>query len=374
MYLKSQNRKLVFDLFREHKELSRAQIAKMTEMSFPTAMKVVDFLISKNVVTDLGEENTKNKGPGRRSRILQFNPEAFHAIGVEVEGSLVRIGRVNLQGEISLLQTVTIKSHENLGYFDEVLQIVSSLIESSEIPPLGVGIGFPANINPETNEIVSYNPLFITQPTALKTLIPLIEQLHIPFFIDNDVNLACAGENLVTNGTDEHSLVYLTLGTGFGSGIIADGRLWRGERFSAGEVGNLLTGPIDSKAHRFPGISSLEKQINIAAIKERFSVELEHCGPLDDALRSDIVDYLVPYLGTTIFNLLVILDIRHYVLSGIIPDRLGPLLFERLSAMLNTLPEELGHVEVHPPHGSYPVVSGAAAMVFDQVIFQEFSE
>ncbi len=372
MYLKSQNRKLVFDLFREHHELSRAQIAKLTEMSFPTAMKVVEYLISKNVVTDVGLIDTKMRGPGRRSRMLRFNSEAFVAIGVEVEGSVVNIGVVNLQGEIGALQQVKIKNHENLQYFEQVLEIVSSMIESSASPVLGVGIGFPANINPDTGEIISYNPLRITQPTALKALIPLIEQLGIPFFIENDVNLACAGENLVTHSTDDHSLVYLTLGSGFGAGILTEGKIWRGERFSAGEVGNLLIGGFDPTQRSFPGISSLEQKINLAALIERFDLDLNR--GLTDEKKQAVIDYLVPYLGTAIFNLLVILDIRHYVLSGIIPELLGEPLIAELTAMLNTLPEEIGHVEVHAPHGPHPVISGAASMVFDQVIFKEFSE
>lgn len=374
MYLKSKNRKLVFDLFKQYKELSRAQIAKLTEMSFPTAMKVVDFLIQKNVILELGEFNTEMSGPGRRSKLLQFNPDAYHAIGVEVEGSRVIIGLINLQGEILSHETVHIITHDNLDYFSEVIRVVKVQIKQSKAPVLGVGIGFPGNINPETNEIVSYNPLRITKPTSLTELLPKIhETLELPIFIDNDVNLACAGEHLVTDKSTQSSLVYLSLGTGFGSGIITKGKLWRGERFSAGEIGNLLMTPIDNSKQGIPGISSLEKSINLQALKNRFGIDFEKNEYIDSSQKEKVVSYLAPYLSTVIFNLLTVLDIRHYSISGIIPQKLNPLLNMKISEILSTIPEEIGTVTISVPQSKFPVLSGAASMVFDQLIFEEFS-
>ena len=48
-YLKARNRKTVFDLFLHERELSRAEIVQRTKMSFPTASKAVDFLISRGM-------------------------------------------------------------------------------------------------------------------------------------------------------------------------------------------------------------------------------------------------------------------------------------------------------------------------------------
>ena len=373
-YLKSKNRKLVFDLFKEHKELSRAQIARLTEMSFPTAMRVVDFLISKDVVRETGQRSTDADGPGRKSKLLQFNPEAFHAIGVEVEGSIVNIGQVNLQGEIIERRSVHITSHFSLDYFDEVLDTITLLKELSETPVLGVGIGFPGNINHETSEIVSYNPLRITKPTSFTDLLPLIhEKLDIPILIDNDVNLACAGEHLVSQNQHEKSLVYISLGTGLGSGFLIDGKVWRGDRFSAGEIGNLLLAPLDSKEMTFPGIANLENLINIQALQNTFDVSFDSGNPIPLQKQEEIIRYLVPYLGALIFNLLNILDIRHVVLAGLIPAQLNPLLQNQLEALFATVPEEIGEVTISAPLSEYPVLSGAASMVFDKLIFDEFA-
>lgn len=374
IYLKSKNRKLVFDLFKEHKELSRAQIAKDTDMSFPTAMKVVDFLISKDVVRELDHIDTEANGPGRRGKLFQFNPEAFHAIGVEVEGSIVNIGLVNLQGEIIERRVVQISATDSLEYFNEVIHEINSLKELSTTPVLGVGIGFPGNINHETNEIVSYNPLRITKPTSLAALLPLInEKIDIPIYIDNDVNLACAGEHLVSQDRSDGSLVYISLGTGLGSGILIEGKVWRGERFSAGEIGNLLLTPLEPGKKMFPGIASLENSINIQALQNKFNVNFETGTALSLKQKEQLVEYLVPYLGTVIFNLLNTLDIRHFVLAGLIPMQLNPQLHETLEDLFSTIPEEIGPISISAPQSEFPVLSGAASMVFDQLIFEEFS-
>lgn len=69
-YLKARNRKTVFDLFLHERELSRAEIVQRTKMSFPTASKAVDFLISRGIISEIGSEEPAGR-PGRRRRNLR---------------------------------------------------------------------------------------------------------------------------------------------------------------------------------------------------------------------------------------------------------------------------------------------------------------
>ena len=368
-FLKSQNRKLVFDLFKEHEKLSRSQITKLTNMSFPTAMKVVDFLISKEIVHDIGEMENSITGPGRRSKLLEFNPDAYHAIGVEIEGQIANIGKVNLNGEIRDVETVIIEDPYNLKYFHTIIEIINKMRLSTPIPILGVGIGFPANINPTTNEIISYDPLAITEPINFYSLIPLIEtQLNIPLFIDNDVNLACAGEHLINNND---SLVYISLGSGLGAGIILEGTLWRGLNHRAGEIGNFLTNPLKKGLKTLPGLHNMESKININALNQKFGIALEDKSDLDQETINNIIVEIIPVLSTVIYNIQSILDVKTFVLSGLIPNKLDGQLYAKLMELFSTLPPDIGPVTIKPPSGKYPVISGAASIVFQQTIFEE---
>jgi glucokinase len=71
-------------------------------------------------------------------------------------------------------------------------------------------------------------------------LVPALEKvLDAPFRIDNDANMAAYGEWKHGAGRDAHSLVLLTIGTGVGSGIILNGKLWHGRCGFAGEIGHI---------------------------------------------------------------------------------------------------------------------------------------
>ena len=75
-------------------------------------------------------------------------------------------------------------------------------------------------------------------------LVPALERvLDAPFRIDNDANMAAYGEWKHGAGRDAHSLVLLTIGTGVGSGIILDGKLWQGRCGFAGEIGHITVNP-----------------------------------------------------------------------------------------------------------------------------------
>ncbi|HRD02985.1 MAG TPA: ROK family protein [Candidatus Saccharicenans sp.] len=67
----------------------------------------------------------------------------------------------------------------------------------------------------------------------LKKIIP------VPFFIHNDANLAAFGEYIFGRGQQTQSLVFLTIGTGVGSGLILAGELWQGRGGFAGELGHI---------------------------------------------------------------------------------------------------------------------------------------
>lgn len=71
-------------------------------------------------------------------------------------------------------------------------------------------------------------------------LVPALEKaLDAPFRIDNDANMAAYGEWKHGAGRDAHSLVLLTIGTGVGSGLILDRKLWQGRCGFAGEIGHI---------------------------------------------------------------------------------------------------------------------------------------
>lgn len=101
-------------------------------------------------------------------------------------------------------------------------------------------------------------------------LVPALEKvLDAPFRIDNDANMAAYGEWKHGAGRDAHSLVLLTIGTGVGSGIILDGKLWQGRCGFAGEIGHITVNPIGSKCN-CGNVGCLETEVSAPKIVRNY--------------------------------------------------------------------------------------------------------
>ncbi|HAR36854.1 MAG TPA: hypothetical protein DCR87_08170 [Acidobacteria bacterium] len=102
-------------------------------------------------------------------------------------------------------------------------------------------------------------PLF----PALKKIIP------VPFAVHNDANLAAYGEYLFGSGRNVHSLVFLTVGTGLGSGLILEGELWQGKAGFAGELGHITVNPEGLKCG-CGNIGCLETEVSAPALVRNY--------------------------------------------------------------------------------------------------------
>jgi predicted NBD/HSP70 family sugar kinase len=103
----------------------------------------------------------------------------------------------------------------------------------------GVGVGAPGLTRPDGTVIAAGALGWNDVPLG-----PLLQRrVGVPVRIENDVNLAALGEHAFGVGRGMRSLFVMAIGTGIGGAVVIDGRLWRGARFAAGEVGHLVPGP-----------------------------------------------------------------------------------------------------------------------------------
>ena len=71
----------------------------------------------------------------------------------------------------------------------------------------------------------------------------LEERYHLPVMVDNDLNMEVQGEFICKSLSERDDLIYLSIGTGIGSGIMLNGKLRRGVRYMYGEVGYMSFDP-----------------------------------------------------------------------------------------------------------------------------------
>ncbi len=161
------------------------------------------------------------------------------AIGIDIGGTKTKIGFVDIEGNCLIHTFFRTRNHPDLDdYLDQIVKTIRQL--ESEMPEeinfLGCGIGAP-NASSRDGTIVHASNL------KWKGVVPILDKfrtrLPMPMKITNDANAAALGEMLFGVAKDMTDFIVITLGTGFGAGIVANGQLITGYDGFAGELGHV---------------------------------------------------------------------------------------------------------------------------------------
>jgi len=194
------------------------------------------------------------------------------AIGVDLGGSHVTAGVVSDDGTIHHQYECDLEDL-SFDYVSRVLveQINSAIKDVEAKNCVGIGVGSPGNIEPRSGAVL-YSPNFRW------TNVPLGEMLRsnfeLPVYVANDARCATLGEYTYGMGRGTRNFVLLTLGTGIGGGIVADGDLILGNRFGAGEIGHHQIRPTDGFVCNCGKIGCFEAQASgTGLIRHAFAVQ-----------------------------------------------------------------------------------------------------
>jgi Transcriptional regulator/sugar kinase len=165
------------------------------------------------------------------------------AIGIDIGGTNTKYGIVNHRGEILQQGELKTEGFETIDkYIDAVYEVLFPLISSvkNKFSLKGIGIGAP-NGNYYTGTI-DYAPNL-----QWKGRIPLAQlmtdKFNVPCILTNDANAAAVGEMMYGAARGMRDFIMITLGTGVGSGIVANGQLIYGHDGFAGELGHTVIRP-----------------------------------------------------------------------------------------------------------------------------------
>jgi len=185
-------------------------------------------------------------------------------------------------------------------------------IEMSDVETIGVGVPGAVKDGVVTH---AYN-LEITELDVRKVLRAHWEVTPV---IDNDVNVAALGAWVLT-GTPLQSMAFLNLGTGLAAGIVLDGKVWRGGRGAAGEIGHIAVdpaGPVD--ADGTPG--TLETYASGSGMVRQWGVpttaeDVLWAATMGDPAAEIIRDRLFYGVAAAVRVLVLTLDVDEVVLGG----------------------------------------------------------
>ncbi|MFD0710700.1 ROK family transcriptional regulator [Paenibacillus sp. GCM10027626] len=232
--MKEINRSTILGLLHREVTLSRAEIAKTTNLSPATISSLVEELIAEGFIEETGEK--ASTGAGRRAIALQINRNKGFVIAISLSNKQVSCMLCNFYREpIARLDLPAVKGNDQV--FDVIVHSLHQLIEKSGLTDFsrikGIGIALPGIVE-ESSGTIAYSLFLELENFHLKER--LSERFNVPIHVVNDVNAAAFAEYYLKTRFDVKNVLYISIRDGIGAGLILNGQIYSGFRGMAGEV------------------------------------------------------------------------------------------------------------------------------------------
>lgn len=376
------NRLTVLRAIRDHRLISRIDIARQTGLNKATVSSLIDQLIEESFVQEVGLGDSKG---GRKPVMLSIRPDAAFSIGIDFQINSMHVVLANLHQEVQFERTIQVdpaalRSPELL--IAQIVQQAKRMLNDAPCSPhgvIGIGLSVPGLANFYTG-VVQYLPNLGLHEIPLGEI--LTRALGIPVYVDNDAN--CGAWALYRKNPEIHNFVYINVAVGIGAGIVIDGQLYRGESGFAGEVGHMTVVP-DGLRCRCGNYGCWEQYASISALHREYTDSMGGTSPIPltqdfvqklkkrieqgDFKARDALSKVSGYLGIGIGTIVNVINPQLILLDGGITD-VGSLVIEKIRELLSyrALP---GTREVQIQTAvPYVRAAGAAGIVIEETLFR----
>ncbi|NJM52011.1 MAG: ROK family transcriptional regulator [Blastocatellia bacterium] len=231
------NKQIVLNYVRERSPISRAEIARETELQRSTISAIVDELQTSGLIEEIGIGTSTG---GRKPTLLKLKTGKPIAIGVDLTPSHTTIALADLAGKILEKEDFPTSSDANF-MTSHIIEKVAKLACKYKNDELEVGITVPGIADQSTGRSL-YIPYFQWHDWDICEEIK--ERIGLRATIDNDANAIALAE--LWFGREKirkvSNFITVLVADGIGTGIIFEGQVYRGERGAAGEFGHMIVG------------------------------------------------------------------------------------------------------------------------------------
>lgn len=234
-WMKSMNKSIILNKIRTQGPISRAQIARETNLTRPTVSSNVKELIDQNIVeeSDVGQSQV-----GRKPTMLVINHGAFCILGVDAGPDTIKCVVSDLSGKVLERAETQLQLPIDNGGFLHALKnsIQECLVKTSGKDVIGIGVAMHGVVDIETG-------VLLFAPNLGLMDIPVKEELENTFGlevkVENDARAMALGEFWFGDHGELESMLAVNIGRGVGAGLIIDGKLYHGSSDIAGEIGHM---------------------------------------------------------------------------------------------------------------------------------------
>ncbi len=278
---------------------SRADLARTTGLTRVTVSDLVGSLVVDGLVEELGAP--ADSRVGKPPTLVDLAADATYMIGIDLSGEHHLTGALlNLRGEIQGRAEVAIDGARGEAAVALVEQHARELLEATDRPVLGIGVGSPGVVDAVGPVVDAPNLAWSDTPLARI----LAGAVDLPVFVANDANTAVLGEHTFGEAGDG-GLMVLRVGTGVGAGLVLEGSLLHGHRGAAGEIGHVVVDP-DGERCACGRTGCLETYLAVPHLRRR----------LADGDREEILTEVGDRLGAALAPVVGTLNLHELVLSG----------------------------------------------------------
>lgn len=310
-----------------------------------------------------------------------------YIIGVDLGGTKIAVGIVTEDGKILKKKKEKTKIQEGPGgIVNQMLNLTEDVSRGylKDVKAIGIGAAGPLN----TREGLLLCPPNLPNWENTQLISPFEKKFKVPTYLENDANAAALAELLFGAGKGCKNIVYLTISTGIGGGIIIDGKLYTGSNNNAGEVGHMAIskdGPLCGCGsygclEAFASGTAIARRSREYIIKEGVKTKiLSVAKSVDEITAEDVflaakegdstakflVEEALNYLGIGIANICNIFNPEKVILGGGV-TKVGNILFEKVKRIVNSrcFKPIAENVEILPAKlGDDVGIIGAAAVV-----------
>jgi glucokinase len=286
--------------------------------------------------------------------------------GVDLGGTKLSLGLVNSDGNI--FDKITVFDH--VGMNEEAIvayitQLVKKLISSNNLTESdleGIGVGFPGHVRYRDGYTITTSNLKGFKNFPLRD--SLVKNFNIPVRLDNDANAQAFCEFKCGAGRGYSDLIFLTISTGIGAGIVLGGKIYRGMTGTAGEFGHTIVDPNSefvctcgnrgclmgiacglTLPHRFrkkieEGVKTtllLPDDFDLSQVDGKL---IKQGLDANDPVSRSIVTECADYIGIGIYNIFQVFNPPIIILGGGLMN-LGDLYFDRIKTKFYELARDM---------------------------------
>jgi glucokinase-like ROK family protein len=391
----NQNKSKVLQLIRDQKEITRADIIRLSGLSAPTVTRIVESLTQLKLIHSNGIGSSIG---GRPPQIIQFQSKDNYVIGIDLGATFIRSALSNLDGEFVFeIHVPTNLKRGFEGVMEQVGELIGRLTErahQNSYPVWGIGIAVCGMVN-KNSGIVEYSPIFGWKNVNIQSALAKYTGLNIA--LGNVTHLIALGELLYGVGKDYRNFICINLGYGIGSGIIVDGKLFGGADGIAGEIGHVvidknsqrkglegITGTLEALASGY-GLADIAREMaktNSGSILNTMDTEdidaktVFEAAKSGDILANEIIDEISKNISVGIDTMIKLFNTECIVLSGglvqnsdLLIDKIRNQVSEySLTGVSRTVPI------VKAGFGENAALMGSFSLILEKILLLESSE